>query len=154
HHIIIDFWSLAILIQELGVLYEAEQSTLPSLSSSYSAFVSWQSELLSSEEGERHWEYWQSQLSRELPILNLPTTFPRPAVQTFRGASEPLRLSPATVRGLKELSRAHSTTLYITLLAAFQALLHRYTGQEDLLVGSVTAGRTRAEFAPLIGYFV
>ena len=154
HHIIIDFWSLALLIQELGVLYESDQAGLPPLSSSYSAFVSWQRELLSSEEGERHWQYWQRQLSRELPILNLPTTFPRPPVQTFRGASEPLRLSTATVRGLKALSREHSTTLYVTLLAAFQALLHRYTGQEDLLVGSVTAGRTKAEFAPLIGYFV
>ena len=162
HHIIIDFWSLALLIQELGLIYEAEQSgaraELPALASSYagtySGFVRWQRELLSTEEGERHWEYWHSQLSRELPVLNLPATRPRPPVQTFRGASEPLRLSTATVRGLKRLSREHGATLYMTLLAAFQALLHRYTGQEDFSVGSVTAGRARAEFAPLIGYFV
>jgi amino acid adenylation domain-containing protein/non-ribosomal peptide synthase protein (TIGR01720 family) len=158
HHIILDFWSLALLMQELGLLYESEHSgvrtTLPALSSSYSAFVRWQSEMLSSDEGERHWAYWRSQLSRELPILNLPATRPRSPVQTFRGASEPLLLNAETVRRLKTLSCEHGATLYVTLLAAFQALLHRYTGQDDLLVGSVTAGRTRAEFARLIGYFV
>jgi amino acid adenylation domain-containing protein/non-ribosomal peptide synthase protein (TIGR01720 family) len=162
HHIIVDFWSLALLMQELGLLYEAEQSgvraALPALSSSYSggysAFVRWQRELVSSEEGERHWAYWRSQLSGELPSLNLPATRPRPPVQTFRGASVPLRFTAATTRRLKDLSREHDATLYVTLLAAFQALLHRYTGQEELLVGSVTSGRTKAEFAPLIGYFV
>src|SRR5678815_5006293 len=158
HHIIVDYWSLALLMQELGVLYKAEQSgaraTLPALSSNYAAFVDWQRELLSSEEGERHWMYWHSQLSEELPVLNLPTTRPRPSVQTFHGTSVPLRLSAATARGLKSLSREHDVTLYMTLLAAFQALLHRYTGQDELSVGSVTAGRTRAEFASLVGYFV
>ena len=158
HHIIVDFWSLALLMQELVVLYKAEQSgaraALPALSSNYAAFVDWQRELLSSEEGERHWRYWHSQLSKELPILNLPTTRPRPSVQTFHGTSVPLRLSAATARRLKLLSREHDVTLYMTLLAAFQALLHRYTGQDELSVGSVTAGRTKAEFASLVGYFV
>ena len=158
HHIIVDFWSLALLMQELGDLYKAEQSgaraALPALSSNYAAFVDWQRELLSSEEGERHWRYWHDQLSGELPVLNLPTTRPRPSVQTFHGTSVPLRLSAATARGLKSLSREHNVTLYMTLLAAFQALLHRYTGQDELSVGSVTAGRTRAEFASLVGYFV
>ncbi|HJP95206.1 MAG TPA: amino acid adenylation domain-containing protein [Pyrinomonadaceae bacterium] len=158
HHIIVDFWSLALLMRELGPLYEAEQSgvraALPTVSSSYSAFVRWQRELLSSDEGETHWTYWRNQLSGELPVLNLPTTRPRPPVQSFRGASIPLRLSAAIVRGMKALSCEHGATLYMTLLAAFQALLYRYTGQEELLVGSVTAGRARAEFASLIGYFV
>ncbi len=158
HHIIVDFWSLALLMQELGVLYEAEQSgaraALPGVSSSYAAFVGWQRELLSSEKGERHWEYWHSQFSGESPVLNLPTARPRPSVQTFHGASVPLRLNEAIARRLKSLSREHDATLYMTLLAAFQALLHRYTGQDELSVGSVTAGRTRAEFASLVGYFV
>jgi amino acid adenylation domain-containing protein/non-ribosomal peptide synthase protein (TIGR01720 family) len=158
HHIIVDFWSLALLMQELAVLYKAEQSgaraALPALSSNYAAFVDWQRELLSSEEGERNWMYWHSQLSGELPVLNLPTTRPRPSVQTFHGTSVPLRLNAATVRRLKSLSREHDVTLYMTLLAAFQALLHRYTGQDELSVGSVTAGRARAEFASLVGYFV
>jgi len=158
HHIIVDFWSLALLMRELGLLYEDEQSgmraTLPPLSSSYSFFIHWQRQLLQSEEGHRHWAYWCDQLSGDLPILNLPATRARPLLQTFRGASVPLRLSAATTRRLKALSREHDVTLYVTLLAAFQALLHRYTGQEELLVGSVTSGRTRAEFASLIGYFV
>ena len=158
HHIIVDFWSLALLMHELGLLYRAEKSgvraTLPTLHSSYSGFVRWQEELLSGEEGERHWAYWRSQLSGELPVLNLPTTRPRPPAQTFRGASEPFRLSAELTRRLKAMSREHGVTLYVTLLAAFQTLLHRYTGQEELLVGSVTAGRTKAKFAPLVGYFV
>lgn len=158
HHIIVDFWSLALLMQELSILYEAEQSgiscALPALSSSYSDFVRWQKDLLSSEEGEKHWAYWRDQLSDELPILNLPSTRPRPPVQTFRGTSEPFRLNATTTRQLRALSREHDATLYMTLLAAFQVLLHRYTGQEELVVGSVTAGRTKAEFASLVGYFV
>jgi amino acid adenylation domain-containing protein/non-ribosomal peptide synthase protein (TIGR01720 family) len=158
HHIIVDFWSLALLMQELGLLYESEKSgvrvALPALCSSYPAFVGWQKEFVSSEEGERHWAYWRSQLSRELPVLNLPATHARPPVQTFRGASDPLPLSTATARRLKALSREHDATLYMTLLAAFQALLFRYTGQEEFLIGSVTTGRSKAEFAPVVGYFV
>src|SRR5256714_12567403 len=123
HHIIVDFWSLALLMHELGLLYRAEQSgvrsALPTLSFSYSDFVRWQGELLSSEEGEKHWDYWRSQLSGELPGLNLPTDRPRPPVQTFRGASVPVRLSAENVRRLKALSRKHDATLYMTLLAAF-----------------------------------
>src|SRR6185369_11989460 len=128
--------------------------TLPTPASSYSDFVRWQSELLSTEKGERDWTFWRDQLSHELPILNLPTTRPRPPVQTFRGASVPLKLNATTTRRLKDLGREHDATLYVTLLAAFQALLHRYTGQEELSVGSVTAGRPRTEFASLVGYFV
>jgi amino acid adenylation domain-containing protein/non-ribosomal peptide synthase protein (TIGR01720 family) len=158
HHIIVDFWSLALLMQELGVLYKAEQSgaraALPALSSNYAAFVDWQRQLLSSAEGERDWMYWHSQLSEELPVLKLPTTRPRPSVQTFHGTSVPLRVSAPTARRLKSLSREHDVTLYMTLLAAFQALLHRYTGQDKFSVGSVTAGRARAKFASLVGYFV
>jgi amino acid adenylation domain-containing protein/non-ribosomal peptide synthase protein (TIGR01720 family) len=158
HHIIVDFWSLALLMHELGLLYQAEKSgahvVLPALRSSYSDFVRWQEEMLSSEEGERHRAYWRSRLSGELPVLNLPTDRPRPPAQTFRGASEPFRLSAELTRRLKAISREQGVTLYVTLLAAFQAFLQRYTGQEELQVGSVTAGRAKAEFAPLVGYFV
>ena len=158
HHIIVDFWSLALLMQELGICYEAERSgvraVLPALASSYSAFVRWQEEFVSSEEGERHWTYWRNQLSHELPVLDLPTTHPRPPVQTFRGGSNPVLLSGETAKRLRALSREHGATLYMTLLAAFQTLLYRYTSQEEFLLGTVTAGRSKAEFAPLIGYFV
>ncbi|HET9712646.1 MAG TPA: condensation domain-containing protein, partial [Pyrinomonadaceae bacterium] len=158
HHIIVDFWSLALLMQELGLCYERERSgvlaALPALTSRYSAFVRWQEEFVSSEEGERDWAYWRNQLSRELPVLNLPITRPRPPVQTFCGGSNPVLLSAETAKRLRVLSREHGATLYVTLLAAFQTLLYRYTSQEEFLLGTVTAGRSKAEFAPLIGYFV
>src|SRR5829696_6378643 len=158
HHIIVDFWSLALLMQELGICYEAERSgvraVLPALASSYSAFVRWQEEFVSSEEGERHWAYWRNQLSHELPVLDLSSMHPRPPVQTFRGGSNPVLLSAETAKRLRALSREHGATLYVTLLAAFQTLLYRYTSQEEFLLGTVTAGRSKAEFAPLIGYFV
>ncbi len=158
HHIIVDFWSLALLMQELGICYEAERSgvraVLPALASSYSAFVRWQDEFVSSEEGERHWAYWRDQFSHELPVLDLPSMHPRPPVQTFRGASYPVLLTAETAERLRALSREHDATLYVTLLAAFQTLLYRYTSQEEFLLGTVTAGRSKAEFDPLIGYFV
>ena len=158
HHIIVDFWSLALLMQELGICYEAERSgvrgVLPALTSSYSAFVRWQEEFVSSEEGERQWAYWRNQLSHELPVLDLPSMHPRPPVQTFRGTSNPVLLSAETAKRLRALSREHNATLYVTLLAAFQTLLYRYTSQEEFLLGTVTAGRSKAEFDPVIGYFV
>ena len=158
HHIVADFWSLAVLVHELGMLYPAEQTGTPfsldSLALRYSDYARWQADMLAGPEGERLWAYWQQQLAGELSILDLPTDRPRPAVQTYRGASQALRLSPELTQGLKALSHAHRVTLYTTLLAAFQVLLHRYTGQDDVLVGSPTAGRNWAELAGLVGYFV
>ncbi len=158
HHIVVDFWSLAILMRELGDLYRAAVNGItPALvphSSNYSAYVRWQQQLLAGEAGEGLAAFWQKQLAGELPVLNLYTDRPRPAVQTFRGASEPLRLDAQLTERLKALSQANDATLFITLLAAFNALLYRYTGQEDLLVGSPTAGRQSAQFASTVGYFV
>jgi amino acid adenylation domain-containing protein len=158
HHITADFWSLAVLVQELGILYQAEKIgspiTLAPLKLQYTDYVNWQIKMLASAEGERLWAYWQQQLAGELPVLNLPTDRPRPPVQTYHGATHVFRLSPTLTQSIKALSRAQGTTLYMTLLAAFQVLLYRYTGQEDLLVGSPTAGRSWAELAGLIGYFV
>lgn len=158
HHIVADFWSLAVLVRELGTLYQAEQvgapTSLPPLTLQYFDYTRWQADMLTGPEGERLWAYWQQQLSGELPVLDLPTDRPRPAVQTYRGASQALRLSAELTEGLKALSRTHGATLYMTLLAVFQALLHRYTGQEDILIGSPTAGRNGAELAGLVGYFI
>jgi acyl carrier protein len=158
HHIIVDFWSLALMMQELGLLYEAEQSGvragLPALSSSYSRSSAGKWRCCRVRRVSGTGNTGAIHCRAKLPLLNLPAKRPRPSAQTFTGASEPLHLSPATVRDLKLLSREHRATLYMTLLAAFEVLLHRYSGQEELLVGTVTAGRTRAEFAPLIGYFV
>jgi amino acid adenylation domain-containing protein len=158
HHIICDFWSLAILIQELETLYSARQAdataALPHLTLQYADYIRWQEETLASPEGERLWSYWRERLSGELPILNLPTDRPRPRAQTGRGASESLKLDAQLTSALKALSQTNGVTLFMTLLAAYQALLHRYTNQTDILVGSPATGRTRAQLANLIGYFV
>jgi non-ribosomal peptide synthetase component F len=109
--------------------------------------------MLAGSEGERLWSYWQKQLAGELPVLNLATDRPRPSVQTFRGASESFKLSAELTKELKALSQNNGATLYMTLLAAFQTLLHRYTGQTDILVGSPTAGRNWVDLSNLVGYF-
>ncbi len=162
HHIVIDFWSLAIIMRELGDLYRAATNgamvtlgeKLAPHTSNYFDYVRWEQHLLSGEAGERLAGFWQNQLAGELPVLNLHTDRPRPAVQTFRGASEPLRLDSQLTARLKALSQLNDATLFMTLLAAFKVLLYRYTGQEDLLVGSPTAGRQSAQFASTVGYFV
>ncbi|HKR10520.1 MAG TPA: AMP-binding protein, partial [Pyrinomonadaceae bacterium] len=158
HHIIADQWSLAVLLDELGVLYEAECTralvTLPDLRSQYADYARWQEKLLSGESGERLLSYWKKQLAGELPNLKLPTDRPYPPVQTYHGAAHLFRLNAELTRSLKEISCAREATLYMTLLAAFQVLLHGYTDQEDILIGSPTAGRSLAEFANVVGYFV
>jgi amino acid adenylation domain-containing protein/non-ribosomal peptide synthase protein (TIGR01720 family) len=158
HHIIIDFWSLAVLMQDLGTTYSAEingtRASLAAQNILYADYVRWQREMLASAEGERLRGYWQQQLAGELPHLDLPTNQPRPLVQTYRGASISLRLNADLTGKLKSLGDAHHATLYTTLLAAFQVLLYRYTGQEDVLVGSPASGRTAAQFSRLVGYLV
>ncbi|BAY60049.1 amino acid adenylation [Calothrix brevissima NIES-22] len=158
HHIITDFWSLAVMAQELGTIYQAEKQgsdlSLPPLALQYIDYSYKQAQMLASPKGEKLWAYWQQQLAGELPVLNLPTDHPRPSVQTYRGASVPFQLNAKLTEKLKTQSRTCGTTLYMTLLAAYQLLLHRYTGQEDILVGSPTAGRSEADLAGVIGYFV
>ncbi|HEY0604991.1 MAG TPA: condensation domain-containing protein, partial [Herpetosiphonaceae bacterium] len=158
HHIVTDFWSMAVLVDELGQLYAAARDqreiALPPLSHDYSSYVQWQHELLQSNIGAQQWSYWQQQLGGPLPVLDLPSDRPRPPVQTDRGATESVLLSSEIHQQLMRLSEAHGVTLYMTLLAAFQVLLARYSGQTDILVGSTTSGRNRAWLAPLVGYFV
>jgi amino acid adenylation domain-containing protein len=158
HHIVSDIWSLAVLIREVGVLYSAECAGTPvtfaALPLQFSDIVRWEHELLQGPAGERLWRYWQKQLAGELPVLDLPIDHPRPSVQTYRGASIPFRLDPELTRRLKVLSQENGATLYMTLLAAFQTLLARYTGQTDILVGSPAANRNLLETAAVIGYFV
>ncbi|HEX8185281.1 MAG TPA: amino acid adenylation domain-containing protein, partial [Blastocatellia bacterium] len=158
HHIVSDFWSLAVLVDELGRLYEIEKNgggaTLPALEFDYASYVRWQAAMLSSPVGESLRAYWHERLSSELPTLDLPTDYPRPPAQTFRGASYSFRLDEELMRRIKSLSRDHDATLFVTLLAAFQSLLYRYTGQEEILVGSPVSGRARAEWRSIIGYFI
>lgn len=158
HHIIADFWSIGLIMHELGVLYSAEKTgtsaTLPVLKLNYGDYVRWQANMLSSQEGKRLEAYWRKHLSGVLPVLNLPTDRPRPPLQTYKGASRQFKLSGELTRKLKDVSQARQVTLYAALLAAFEVLLYRYTGQEDLLVGSLIAGRRSADLAGLVGYFV
>jgi amino acid adenylation domain-containing protein/non-ribosomal peptide synthase protein (TIGR01720 family) len=158
HHIIVDLWSLAVLIDELGALYKAEctgaKAELPHLPLAYADYVRWQNDFLAGEDGERQWQFWREQLDGEIPILNLPTDKPRPPVQSFRGASYSFAVPAPLTHALTALSHECEATLFMTLLAAFQLLLARYTRQDDIIVGSPTTGRQRAEFANLVGYFV
>jgi amino acid adenylation domain-containing protein len=158
HHIVVDLWSMGVLLHELGLFYRAETDStatpLDSLPVRYADYVYRQRRFLESQEGERLWSYWQSRLAGDLGMLNLPTDRPRPPQQTFCGGSEPIRLNLDLTQALKSLGQNHGATLYMTLQAVFQVLLHRYTAQEDFLVGSPMAGRSAAELAGLIGYFV
>ena len=158
HHIITDFWSLGLLLDDLAVLYPALRHgravALPPPGLSYVDSVRWQEEMLAGARGERLWGYWWDRLAGELPVLDLHTDRPRPRVQTYEGAAVQTHLSPYLSARVKALGREREATPFITLLAAFETLLHRYTRQEDLLVGSVTAARTRAGFARTLGYFV
>ncbi|HET7287351.1 MAG TPA: amino acid adenylation domain-containing protein, partial [Pyrinomonadaceae bacterium] len=120
----------------------------------YEDHVYWQAGMLAGPAGEQLWNFWQEQLSGELPVLNLPLDRPRLPAPSNRGASLPFTIGPELTRRLREVSSTHDATLYTTLLGAFQILLHRYTGQEKILVGSPTAGRSRAELAGVVGYFV
>ena len=148
---------MGVFWRELGALYEAfsrgEPSPLEELPVQYADYALWQRQWLRGEVLEEQLGYWKDQLA-ELPVLELPTDHPRPAVQTHRGARRSLTLPEWLTRALKELSRQEGTTLFMVLLGAFQALLARYSGQEDIAVGTPIAGRTRAETEELIGFFV
>ncbi|HWQ35153.1 MAG TPA: amino acid adenylation domain-containing protein [Blastocatellia bacterium] len=155
HHLVTDLWSLSLLLHELGVLYEkGDDASLPPLRLRYTDYVREQAARLNSEAGEQQWQYWQQKLGGAPTALSLPTDHPRPATQTFSGATRQLNLSPELTSRLKALSERHGVTLYMTLLAAYQVLLHRYSGQEDIVVGTPMTGRTQAAWADLVGYFV
>ena len=159
HHIISDFWSLAVLIEDLRKVYPAELASrpvfLPANAASYSDYVQWEANMVAGAEGEQHWCYWQAQLGDAKTVLDLPVDKPRPAVQTYQGRSLSFTLDQSLSTRFKEFARHHSVTPYMTLLAAFQVLLHRYTGQDDILVGSPTLlGKDRVLFSHQVGYLV
>ncbi|MEN9519381.1 MAG: NcpA, partial [Cyanobacteriota bacterium] len=158
HHIVSDGWSMGILIQEITTLYsafiEGKPSPLSELAIQYADFAVWQREWLTGEELQNQLSYWQKQLVGAAPRLELPTDRPRPAVQTFQGAHQSFRIPLELTKGLTTLSQLEGTTLFMTLLAAFQTLLYRYTGQTDISVGSSIANRNHEEIEGLIGFFV
>ncbi len=157
HHIVVDFWSLAVMVHELGILYMAEKTAGPAalvpVHAQYTDFVKWEESLLASQKGEMLWQYWQEQLSGELPVLDLPTDHSRKPFQSYHGASEHLAISQELTEKLKSLAGHQGATLYMILLAAFDFLLHRYTSQEDVIVGSPTSGRSRVSMREVVGYF-
>jgi len=158
HHIASDAWSTDVLFRELSALYVAfsteTPAPLPELPIQYADFALWQREWLQGEVLATQLAYWKQQLDGELPTLALPLDGPRPRVQTFRSGREILKVSPDLSQRLKALSQREEATLFMILLAAFKLLLFRYTGQDDIIVGSPIAGRTRAEIENLIGCFL
>ncbi|RKZ59825.1 MAG: non-ribosomal peptide synthetase, partial [Candidatus Parabeggiatoa sp. nov. 3] len=158
HHIVFDGWSLWLFMDEFSQTYPAiamgQTPALPKLQYSYRDYVQWQTDILAGPEGERLWQYWQKQLSGELPVLQLPTDRPRPPVQTYHGATHFFQLDETLTQQLKVLAQTFDTTLFSLLLATFQILLYRYTGQDDILVGIPTAGRNNTNFSGIVGYFV
>jgi amino acid adenylation domain-containing protein len=157
HHIASDAWSMNVLINEIVPLYESfssgKPSPLPELPIQYADFAEWQRCWFQDNLLEEQLSYWKTQLEGA-PRLNLWTDRPRPPVQTFRGGHQSLLLSPTLSKALRALSRHEGVTMFMLLLAAFQTLLHRYTGQEDIVVGSPIANRGRVEIENLIGFFV
>jgi len=156
HHIIFDEWSIALLIRELGLLYTAfragKPSPLPELSIQYADFAHWQREWLQGEVRSSQLSYWRSQL-QNLSVLEIESNRPRPQEQSYRGATQLLELPKDLTAALLALSQQEGVTLFMTLLAAFQTLLYRYTGQTDIAVGSPIANRNRRELEELIGFF-
>jgi acyl carrier protein len=157
HHSVSDGVSMGVLARELEVLYAArlrgEHSPLPELAVQYADYAAWQRNYLSGELLTSQLGYWKRQLAG-VPVLELPTDRPRPALQSFRGAAHTVVLSADLSQALKELGRREDATPFMTLLAAFQLVLGRWSGQDDFAVGTPVAGRTRAETEPLIGFFL
>jgi amino acid adenylation domain-containing protein len=158
HHIICDGWSMGIFIREMMALYVAFSqglpSSLPELLIQYADFAAWQRNWLQGEVLERQLAYWQERLDGTSGVLELPVDHPRPPVPTYQGATRPFALSEALTGALRDLCQRERVTLFMVLLAAFDVLLWRYTGQEDILVGSPVAGRNWVETEELIGLFI
>ncbi|HEV3468925.1 MAG TPA: amino acid adenylation domain-containing protein [Pyrinomonadaceae bacterium] len=159
HQIVTDLWSNFILLRDFAALYEAfsegRPSPLAELPIQYADFAVWQREWLTGEVLESQLSYWKRQLGEHpAPALELPADRPRPAVQTFRGERLYTTFPPPLLEGLKALGRREGATLFMTLLAAFQALLHRYTGRDDVTVGAPIANRNRPETEGVVGFFL
>ena len=158
HHIVSDGWSIGILTHEMSTLYEAfsndKPSPLPELNIQYADFALWQRQWLQGDVLQSQLSYWKQQLDGAPPVLELPSDRPRPPVESFEGATAPFVLSKELSDSIKGLSRQEGLTLFMTLLAAFDTLLLRYSGQSDVVVGSPIANRNRSEIEGLIGFFV
>jgi amino acid adenylation domain-containing protein len=158
HHFVCDGWSVGVLLRELATLYQnsgaGRSASLPQLRIQYADYALWQRQRLSGQWFEQQLEYWRKQMAGAAPILDLPTDYSRPEQRSVKGAQDSIRLSANLSEAIAKLSRQEGVTLFMTLLAAFQTLLFRYTGQEDIVVGSPVAGRSMLETEDLIGSFV
>jgi amino acid adenylation domain-containing protein len=158
HHFVHDGWSFAVFLHELVALYTArvrgEPSPLPELPVQFADFAVWHRALMRGERARADLAYWKEALTGADPVLALPTDRPRPAEMSFRGNALRIRIPPETVRAARAFSREHGATLYMTLMAAFQALMHRYTGQQDFCLGGGVANRSWRETEPMIGMLV
>ena len=157
HHIVFDGWSIQILFDELIQHYDAlsnNAASLPELAIQYVDYAGWQQQWLQSDEYTKQLDYWRSQLADATPLIELPSDRARPSVQTYAGDRVYFELEESLTQSLNSLSRQEGVTLYMTLLAAFKALLYRYTGQSDLVVGSPFANRNEANSQQLIGFLV
>jgi natural product biosynthesis luciferase-like monooxygenase protein len=158
HHIASDGWSMAILYRELGLFYEAFSTgsavTLPELPVQYGDFAQWQEEYLRGETLQRLVDFWKTTMTGAPALLELPADHPRPPVQSHRGGNVQLKIPGALIAKVKQLSNQNRVTLFMSLLAGFKVLVHRYTGQTDIVIGSPLAGRDAAETEGLIGFFI
>ena len=158
HHSAADGWSMAILVREFVALYgafrEGRASPLPELAIQYADFALWQRDYLSGARLQQHLEIWRNRLAGAPECLNLPTDRPRPARQSYRGGAVEFWVEAGLTSELKELSRGSGATLFMTLFSAWAGLLGRYSGEEDLVIGSPVANRTQSAIEPLIGFFV
>jgi len=157
HHILIDGWSLGVFLRELGTLYNAYLKGMPSplaeLTLQYPDYTIWQMTQLQ-ETFARQLEYWKHQLAGAPDVLELPTDRPRPPVQSFSGGVRRVEVNARVSHELRQLSRAEGATIFMTILAGFSVLLGRYSGQQDILIGTTSANRRRADVENLIGFFV
>ncbi|MGB8344240.1 MAG: condensation domain-containing protein, partial [Ktedonobacteraceae bacterium] len=158
HHLITDAWTMAIFFREIGTLYTAfcadQPSPLAELPLQYADYAHWQQQMMASGKLDEQIAYWKRQLADAPPFLDLPADHPHPVVQSYQGWRYPLQLPRALSQGLQALSRQEGVTLFMTLLAAFNVWLYRYTQQEDIVVGTPVAGRVRPELEALLGCFV
>ncbi|WP_338861871.1 amino acid adenylation domain-containing protein (plasmid) [Mycetohabitans rhizoxinica] len=158
HHIVSDGWSIGVMVRELNALYRAacdgQADPLPPLAIQYPDYAAWQRQWLLGERLQAQSDYWRTTLADAPVMLELPTDRPRPAQQSFAGAQVPIRIDAQTTGALKRVSQAHGATLFMTVLAAWSAVLARLSGQDDLVIGTPSANRNHYQIEPLIGFFV
>ncbi|HYR82568.1 MAG TPA: amino acid adenylation domain-containing protein, partial [Terriglobia bacterium] len=157
HHIALDGWSIGIFQKECRAIYSAlaagRQSTLPPLRAQYSDFVEWERRRLQETTIDTQIAYWKERLRNAPSAFEMPADFPRPAIQTYRGASQTFTISKTLTEGLKALGRQKGATFFMTMFASFSVLLSRFSGQQDIVVGAAVANREREEFWPVLGLF-